>query len=155
MLVKKQIFAVLAVALLTCIFAGEKKEEYVPTLASVMYSDGERRVSELIKALELDHISLKEEDGDGTVYKKRYYCANVCIDLLSDGAIRYLSDVNDADGDDRFLKWLYKGGSAKILSESEFYGFILRNVKNGAVNSEVCIERKSGRVVAARIIFNS
>ncbi|MBR5314509.1 MAG: hypothetical protein IKU45_03735 [Clostridia bacterium] len=124
-------------------------------VATVTFSDGERRVEELLKALELNGIRLEEESGDGSSFQKRYYCSNVCVDLLNDGSIRYLSDINDADGEDRFLKWLYKGGEVKIISESHFYGFILRNLRKGAINCQICIEQGSGRVVAARIIFNS
>jgi len=152
---KKRIFICALIVFLICAFVFEKEEENVETLAKITYSDGERRLSEFIKALELDRIGLKEEKGDGTVYDKRYYCSNVCIDLLKDGSIRYLSDVNDADGEDRFLKWLYKGKNVEIVSESEFYGFILRRVKSGGINCQLCIEKAGGRVVAARIIFNS
>ena len=145
----------ISLLLLVSIITFTKDEEYVDASAKVTFSDGERRVEELLKALELGGIRLEEETGDGSSYQKRYYCSNVCIDLLSDGSVRYLSDINDADGDDRFLKWLYKGGNVKIISESNFYGFILRNLRKGAINCQICIEQGSGRVVAARIIFNS
>ena len=152
---EKRIFICALIFFLICAFVFEKEEENVEALAKIAYSDGERRLNELVKELELDRIQFKEEDGDGTVYDKRYYCSNVCIDLLKDGSIRYLSDVNDADGEDRFLKWLYKGKNVEIVSESEFYGFILRRVKSGGINCQLCIEKAGGRVVAARIIFNS
>ncbi len=136
-------------------FAFKGAEDTIPAFAVKSNTDGERRVEELIKELYGRGVSFTEEVGDGTVYTKRYYCSNVCIDLLSDGSIRYLSDVNDADSEDSFLRWLYKNGDREILSDSEVYGFILRTVKCGGVRCSMCIDKNDGRVVAARILFNS
>ncbi len=151
---KRRILFILLLLFAAAVFIFEK-EEYVATFGSADFSETEERANELIKELYKNGVNFIEERGDGTVYVKRYYCSNICVDVLSDGSIRYLSDENDADNEDKFLKWLNKGGGAKIVYESEFYGFLVRKVKNNGITCNLCIEKADGRVVAARIIFNS
>lgn len=151
---KKRILFILLL-LFTAGFFIFEKEEYAATFSSADFSETDERAKELINELYKNGVNFIEERGDGTVYVKRYYCSNVCIDVLSDGSIRYLSDVNDADKEDKFLKWLYKGGGAEIVYESEVYGFLIRRVENKGITCSLCIEKADGRVVVARIIFNS
>ncbi len=139
--------------LLAALFLGNEDGEYIATFGRE-YSEDVDRVEAFIKELYKNGVTFTELNGDGTVYKKRYYCSNVCIDLLNDGSIRYLSDENDADNEDKFLKWLYKD-KVEIVAEEEFYGFLYRRVKSSMLKCEMCISRSDGRVVAARIFFNS
>ena len=142
--------------LVAVMFVGNLNEEKtVFVISQSNYEKAEERAKELIKELYKNGVPLKEDEGDGTVYVKRYYCSNVCIDIMSDGNLRYLTDVNDADGEDKFLIWLNKKAAVEIISNTEVYGFILRRVKSGIISCDMCIEKDGGRVVAARIIFNS
>ena len=152
---KSRIFIFICI-LSTVLFVGFINEEKtVSVISQSNYEKAEERAKELIKKLYKNGVPLKEDEGDGTTYVKRYYCSNVCIDILSDGNLRYLTDVNDADGEDKFLTWLNGNTGAEIISQTEVYGFIFRRVKSGIINCDICIEKDGGRVVAARIIFNS
>lgn len=143
------------ILILICFMFQPGKDEYVAAFSQNSYTKTERHAEELMKKLYGRGVVFQTAEGDGTVYVKRYYCSNVCIDICADGSIRYLSDVNDADGEDEFLLWLQKGEEIEIISEGEIYGYILRHVKCGGMSAEVCIEKQSGRAVAARILFNS
>lgn len=151
----KRMFVCISVLSALLIFIVPYGEEAIPAMSRRNLSDAEERAENFIKDLYKNRVSFKTDTGDGTVYLKRYYCSNICIDVLEDGSLRYLSDVNDADNKDVFLTWLYSFDKVEIISESEFYGFIKRKVKSKGMVCDICIDKKDGRVVTARILFNS
>lgn len=151
----RRIFLCIAIVAFICIFAFQKGEETIEVFGRGNIMEAEERAQTLIKELYKRGVVFKTEEGNGTEYLKRYYCSNICIDILEDGSIRYLSDVNDADGKDEFLEWLYLSDNVQIISESEFYGFIKRTVKAGGIICNLCLDKADGRVVAAVILFNS
>ena len=153
--VKKRYFIFLCLLAIVFLIVNTKEEKSVDAFSQNDFEKAERNAEEIMKLLYKNGVVFKEDVGDGTVYLKRYYCSNVCIDVLSDGGIRYLSDVNDADGEDGFLKWVNSRDNFRIVSESEIYGFLIRRITASGIKCKICIEKDGGRVVAARIIFNN
>ena len=109
---------------------------------------------ELLRKLYGKRVTFRVEEGDGSSVLKRFFCENICIDACADGSLRYLSDVFSAGGVDPLLAVLHVG-KIEIVSETSIGDFLFQTLHGTTARAEVCIYLPTGRIFAAKILFNS
>lgn len=115
----------------------------------------EDNAKELIRKLFGRRVTFQSEDGDGTNILKRYYCANICVDACADGSVRYLSDIRAAGGEDPLIALLFSTVDTEVLRSEEICGVIYQSMRSKEARADLCIHLQTGRVFAAKILFNS
>lgn len=105
----------------------------------------------LLRTLFDSGVRFKELDGDGIVYLKRYYCANVCLDVCMNGTIRYLCYLDGTGTDDRFFEYFFKQGCYQIEEKETVGAISCRVVVSDTHRAILYIDTNSGHTVAANI----
>lgn len=133
----------------------DKADDSLPAFQQRATQNAEEHAEALIHALYGSRVTFRKERGDSTNFTTRYYCSNVCIDACADGSVRYLCDIRSAGGEDPLLMWLFEQDEIQTLYSQMSEGIEFREVQSNACIAEICVNRQTGRVFAAKIIFFS
>lgn len=112
------------------------------------------RISEakkLLSALFGSKVNFKEQDGDGILFLKRYYCANICLDVCMNGTLRYLCYLDSAENGDRFFEYYFKPGHYRIEEKKRVGMFECSMIVSDTHRAVLYIDAESGHTVAAKI----
>lgn len=113
------------------------------------------RAKKLIQDLYGKRVPFQEISGNGTDFLVRYYCSNICIDACSDGSIRYMSDVFGTASADPLRALLFSEADTVVENSETVLSFIFQKLRSKQAYAEVCIDTSTGRIFAAKILFNS
>lgn len=124
---------------------------YVQTVVLKDEITAEEFANILIKKVFKGGVDFKEESGDGNNYLKRYYCGNICIDVLDEYTIRYLSNVEAVSKEDLFYNWLLDNSEYDITVDNRINGLQYKEIIAESFFAKLYIIPEIEKILSAEI----
>ena len=156
-----QIFAIVIAICFIIIFSAagvsalQNSKGYTTSIALKKTQKTETHAERLIRELYGSGVVFHREFGDGINFSSRYYCANICVDVCTDGSVRYLCDVKSAGGEDKFLQWLLTQKNGTVIRKEVQDTVEYQYFRSADCTAEICSNLQTGRAFAAKITFIS